>query len=70
MSEFDFYLERPAEVKMWVNNSLVNTLQLPAGTHDIRGFDAGRGQNESIWSSEDRRAGGRFYILVIYDPVC
>jgi len=70
MSEFDFYLERPAEVKMWVNNSLVNTLQLPAGTHDIRGLLPAVGQNDIDLVIED--SAGRRQILhfsFIYDPV-
>jgi outer membrane usher protein len=69
-SEFDFYLERPAEVKVWVNNSLVNTLQLPAGAHDIRGLMPAVGQNDIDLVIEDNA--GRRQILhfsFIYDPV-
>ncbi len=50
---FEFYLERPAEVKVWVNESLVNTLQLPAGTHDIRGLTPVVGLNDTRLVIED-----------------
>ncbi len=68
-SEFDFHLERPAEVKMWVNNSLVNTLQLPAGAHDIRGLLPAVGQNDISLVIED--SAGRREVLhfsFIYNP--
>jgi len=50
---FEFYLERPAQVEVWVNESLVTTLELPAGTHDIRGFTPAVGQNDSRLIIED-----------------
>ena len=68
-SEFEFYLERPAEVKMWVNDSLVNTLQLPAGAHDIRGLLPAVGQNDINLVIED--SAGRRQVLhfaFIYNP--
>lgn len=69
-SEFEFYLDRPAEVRMWVNGSLVNTLQLPAGAHDIRGLAPAVGQNDINLVIED--SAGRRQVLhfsFIYDPV-
>ena len=68
-SEFEFYLDRPSEVKMWVNNSLVNTLQLPAGAHDIRGLLPAVGQNDINLVIED--GAGRRQVLhfaFIYNP--
>jgi len=68
-SEFDFYLDRPAEVKVWVNNSLVNTLQLQAGAHDIRGLLPAVGQNDINLVIED--SAGRRQVLhfaFIYNP--
>ncbi len=67
---FDFYLERPAEVKVWANDSLVNTLQLPAGAHDIRGLMPAIGQNDMRLVIED--SAGRREVLhfsFIYNPV-
>jgi outer membrane usher protein len=52
-NDFEFYLERPAEVKVWVNDSLVNTLRLPAGAHDIRGLNAAVGLNDARLVIED-----------------
>jgi len=69
-NQFEFYLERPAEVKVWVNDSLVNTLQLPAGTHDIRNLNSAVGQNDVRLVIEDdagRRDALQFYF--IFDPV-
>lgn len=51
--QFEFYLERPAEVKVWVNESLVSTLQLPAGSHDIRGLAPAIGLNNTRLEIED-----------------
>lgn len=66
---FEFYLESPAEVKIWVNQSQVNTLQLPAGTHDIRGLAPAIGANDIRLVIED--SAGRREILhfsFIYNP--
>lgn len=52
-NQFEFHLARPAEVKVWVNESLVHTLQLPAGAHDLRGLNAAAGQNEVRLEIED-----------------
>lgn len=52
--QFEFYLERPAEVKVFINSSLTNTLQLAAGTHDIRGFSPYAGQNNVRLEIEDK----------------
>lgn len=68
--QFVFYLERPAEVKVWVNESLVSTLQLPAGTHDIRGLTPAVGQNDTRLVIEDNA--GRREVLqfsFIHNPI-
>lgn len=52
-NQFEFYLQRPAEVKIWVNDSLVNTLQLPAGAHDLRGLNSAVGLNDVRLQIED-----------------
>jgi outer membrane usher protein len=68
--QFDFYLDRPAEVKVWVNDSLVNTLQLPAGPHDIRGLTPAVGANDMRLVIED--SAGRRQVLqfsFIFNPV-
>ena len=44
--EFSFELERPAEVKIFMNDSLISTLQLPAGVHDLRRFAPAVGHND------------------------
>jgi outer membrane usher protein len=68
--QFEFYLESPAEVKIWVNESLVNTLQLPAGTHDIRGLTPAIGANDIRLVIEDS-AGRRqtLHFSFIYNPI-
>ncbi len=68
--QFEFYLERPAEVKVWVNESLVSTLQLPAGTHDIRGLTPVVGQNDTRLVIEDN-AGRRevLHFSFIFNPI-
>lgn len=69
-SQFEFYLERPAEVRIWVNNSLVNTLQLAAGLHDIRGLSPAVGLNTTKLVIED--VSGRVQTLdfsFIYSPL-
>jgi outer membrane usher protein len=43
----EFYLEQPSTVDVWVNESLVSSLELPAGRHDIRGFSPALGQNDT-----------------------
>lgn len=68
--QFEFYLERPAEVKVWVNDSLVSTLQLPAGSHDIRGLAPAIGLNDTRLVIED--SSGRRQTLnfsFIYSPI-
>lgn len=69
-SQFEFYLERPADVRIWVNNSLVNTLRLPAGPHDIRGLTPAVGLNATRLVIED--VAGRIQTLefsFIYSPL-
>jgi outer membrane usher protein len=68
--EFNFYLERPAEVRIWLNESLASTLQLPAGAHDIRGLVPAVGQNDIRLEVEDR-AGRRDLLTFafIHNPV-
>lgn len=58
---FEFFLDRPAIVQVWVNASLVSTLQLPAGPHDIRGLSPAAGLNETRLVIED--AAGRVQVL-------
>ena len=67
--QFEFHLDRPAEVRIFVNNSLVSTLQLPAGTHDIRGLTPVVGLNDTRLVIQD--AAGRIETLdfsFIYTP--
>lgn len=67
---YEFYLERAAEVKVWVNESLVSTLQLPAGRHDIRGLTPAVGQNDTRLVIED--VAGRREVLhfsFIFNPI-
>jgi outer membrane usher protein len=69
-SQFEFYLERPSVVQVWVNGSLVTTLQLPAGLHDLRGLSAIVGINNTKLVIED--ASGRVQTLdfsFIYSPL-
>ncbi|MEI6810217.1 MAG: hypothetical protein WCN95_15980, partial [bacterium] len=68
--DFEFYLERQAEVKVWINDSLVTTLHLPAGTHDIRGLTLDAGMNDVSLVIED--AAGHRQVLqfsFIHDPI-
>lgn len=46
VSQFEFYLDTPATVDVWVNETLTGTLRLPPGTHDIRDFPFSSGQND------------------------
>jgi outer membrane usher protein len=46
VSQFEFYLDTPATVDVWVNETLTGTLRLASGTHDIRDFPFSNGQNE------------------------
>lgn len=69
-NQFEFHLDRPSEVKVWVNESLVRTLRLPAGAHDLRGLNAAAGQNEVRLEIEDdagRRESLEFSFL--FNPV-
>jgi len=43
--QFDFFLERPSRVEIFVNGLLRQTLQLPAGPQDIRNFSLNAGLN-------------------------
>ena len=66
----EFYLEQPATVEVWVNQSLVSTLQLPAGSHDIRGFTPALGQNDTRLVVED--ASGQKEVLhfsYVFNPI-
>lgn len=67
--EFSFELERPAEVKIFMNDSLISTLQLPAGVHDLRRFTPAVGHND-IEVVIDDRAGRRqvLHFSLIHDP--
>jgi outer membrane usher protein len=46
VSQFEFYLDTPATVDVWVNETLTSTLHLNPGTHDIRDFPFSTGQND------------------------
>lgn len=66
----EFYLDHPAKVEVWVNQSLVSTLQLPAGSHDIRGFTPALGQNDTRLVVED--ASGQKEVLhfsYVFNPI-
>lgn len=67
--DFTFELERPAEVKIFMNESLISTRQLPAGVHDLRRFTPAVGQND-IDVVIDDRAGRRevLHFSFIHDP--
>lgn len=43
--QFEFFLERPSRVEIFVNGLLRQTLQLPAGPQDIRNFSLNTGLN-------------------------
>jgi len=67
--EFSFELERPAEVKIFMNDSLISTLQLPAGVHDLRRFTPAVGHNDIEVVIDD--SAGRREVLnfsLIHDP--
>lgn len=67
---FELYLEYPSTIKVWVNESLVNTLQLEAGAHDVRGFTPAIGQNNIRLVIEDNA--GRKEVLTeafIFNPI-
>lgn len=67
--EFSFELERPAEVKIYMNDSLISTRQLPAGVHDLRRFTPAVGHND-IEVVIDDNAGRRevLQFSLIHDP--
>jgi outer membrane usher protein len=67
--ELSFELERPAEVKIFMNDSLISTLQLPAGVHDVRRFAPAVGYNDIQVVIDD--SAGRREVLnfsLIHDP--
>jgi outer membrane usher protein len=51
--DFSFHLERPAEVKIWVNNSLARTMDLEPGTHDFSGISPVSRENDVRVEIED-----------------
>lgn len=59
---FQFYLEHPAEVQVWVNDRLLSVLRLPAGPHDLRGLSPVPGLNDTRLEIED--SAGRKETLV------
>lgn len=67
--EFSFELQRPAEVKIFMNDSLISTQQLPAGVHDLRRFAPAVGYND-IEVVIDDVAGRRevLHFSLIHDP--
>jgi len=46
INQFEFFLERPSQVEVFVNGQLVQTLQLDAGTQDIRNLPLNAGIND------------------------
>lgn len=46
ISQFEFFLETPSKVEVFVNNRLVDTLQLSAGKQDIRDLPLAVGAND------------------------
>src|SRR5690606_20273005 len=44
--DFEFFLANPSEVKVYINGRLTRVLNLPQGTHDIRGFPFVQGESE------------------------
>jgi outer membrane usher protein len=67
--EYSFELERPAEVKIFMNDSLISTRQLPAGVHDLRRFTPAVGHNDIEVVIDD--SAGRREVLnfsFIHDP--
>jgi outer membrane usher protein len=67
--EFAFKLDRPAQVQLFSNDSLITTLQLPAGVHDLRRFTPAVGQNDIDIVIEDS-AGSRevLHYSFLHDP--
>jgi outer membrane usher protein len=45
IGSFDFVIDRPSTVTVLVNDTAVQTLQLPAGRHDVRDLPLGSGVN-------------------------
>ncbi len=45
VGQYSFFLERPSKVEVYVNGSRVQTLQLPAGSQDIRNLPLSTGVN-------------------------
>lgn len=67
--DFSFRLDRSAEARIFLNGSLISTLQLPAGVHDLRRFMPAVGQNDIDVAIED--ATGRrdtIHFSFIHDP--
>jgi len=46
VSQFEFFLETPSQVEVFINGLLVQTLQLPAGRQDIRDLPLSGGIND------------------------
>lgn len=46
VSQFEFFLESPSRVEVFVNGRLTQTLQLPAGPQDIRDLPLNSGTND------------------------
>jgi outer membrane usher protein len=46
VKDYEFFLDNPAEVKVYVNGNLVSVLQLEPGSHDLRGFPFANGESE------------------------
>jgi outer membrane usher protein len=67
---FEFFLDHPSLVEVWVNQKLTNTLKLDEGSHDIRGLTQITGPNDIQIIIEDKS--GRKEILhfsYIFDPL-
>jgi outer membrane usher protein len=67
--EFAFRLDRPAQVQLYSNDSLITTLQLPPGIHDVRQLTPAVGRNDIDVITEDS-AGVRqvLHYSFIHDP--
>ena len=44
--DYEFYLENRSEVKIYINGSLVQTLVLSPGAHDLQGFPLAAGESD------------------------
>ena len=63
------FLNAPSTVSVYVNNTLINTLELPAGPHSIENFPLTSGLNDVSIKIEDPTGGIKYINLQsLYDP--